>query len=276
MFTGFGISTEWESFQMSHSVFVEKVRLLFETASKVFRRKVPASASYADKAVFHLGMLCFEDFKEILLLCANGFGIGGQKILRGLYEKTITTDYLSAFPDAAQNFVDYTWVYMKRDLLHAKNEFGEETLDPGFIGHVMKEYDRVKDQFLNPRTGKPRTSWTELSVEAMSKKVNNPLANWYYTCYFLPSQQIHSTIGAVYSRLKVHEQLDATYFSTEPQRDEAIRVARNSHLLMLSVLQRQDEHFALGMENELMERAKDFDSAWGFNAAVEITGSQGM
>lgn len=186
-----------------------------------------------------------------------------QKILRGLYEKTITADYLSAFPDAAQKFVDYTWVYMKRDLHHAKKEFKGEVLDPEFIAHVMQEYARVKDQFVNPRTGKPRTSWTELSVEAMADKVNNPLSNWYYTCYFLPSQQIHSTIGAVYSRLKVHEQLDATYFSTEPQRDEAMRVARDSHLLMLSVLQRQDEHFALEMEDELIERAKDFDPAWG-------------
>ena len=87
MFTGFGIPTEWESFQRSHPIFVEKVPLLFETSHKVFRRKVPASASYADKAVFHLGMLCFEDFKEILLLCANGFGIGGPKDPKGLVRK---------------------------------------------------------------------------------------------------------------------------------------------------------------------------------------------
>src|SRR5436305_1917321 len=46
MFMGFGIPTEWESFQKSHAVFVEKVPLLFETSNRVFRRKVPASASY--------------------------------------------------------------------------------------------------------------------------------------------------------------------------------------------------------------------------------------
>jgi len=273
MFVGFGVPAEWRVFQQSYPEFVEKVPLLFKTSSKVFRRKVPASASYASKAVFHLGMLCFEDFKEILLLCANGFGIGGQKILRGLYEKTITADYLSTHPDEAKKFVDYTWVYMKRDLYHAKNEYERETMDLKFIAHVMKEYDRVKKDFLKPGTTKARTSWTELTVEAMGKEAKSTMANWYYSCYFLPTQQIHSTIGAIFSRLKVQGQIDATYFSTEPQREEASRVVRNSHLLMLSVLQRQDEHFALDMEDELMERAKDFDESWGLDPTSESEAS---
>lgn len=202
MFVGFWIPAEWKAFQESHPVFVEKIPLLFETSHKFFRRKVPASAPYADKAVFHLGMLCFEDFKEILLLCANGFGIGGQKTLRGLYEKTITADYLSTHPDEAKKFVAYTWVYMKRDLYHAKNEYERETMDPEFIAHVMKEYDRVKKDFLKPGTTKPRMSWTELSVKAMGKKAKSTMANWYYSCYFLPTQQIHSTISSYFFKIK--------------------------------------------------------------------------
>src|SRR5437660_9185304 len=121
MFVGFGLPAEWEKFQESYPVFVEKIPLLFETFKKVFSRKITSSTPSVDKLVFHIGMLCLEDFKEILVLCANGFGVGGQKILRGLYEKTVHADYLSTHPDEADKFLDYFWVHMKKDLNHLKN-----------------------------------------------------------------------------------------------------------------------------------------------------------
>ena len=125
MFIGFGNIPEWNAFEESYPVFVEKIPFLFHTCQKVFRRKVSGSSASADKIVFHLGMLCVEDFKEILLLCANGLGIGGQKILRGLYEKTINADYLSSRPEEADKFLDYFWVHTKKDLNHLRNVYKE-------------------------------------------------------------------------------------------------------------------------------------------------------
>lgn len=267
MFIGFGNPVEWKAFHNAHPVFVEKVPLLFKTFHKVFKRKVPASAPRADALVLHLGMLCVEDFKEILVLCANGFGIGGQKILRGLYEKTITADYLSTHPDEAIKFLDYFWVHLKKDLNHLKLVYKRDIHEPGFTENVMKEYEKVKDQFIEPLckncgTTKPQMSWTRLNVEAMGKAAKSPMADWYHTCYFLPTMQTHTTMGAIFSRLKIQEELDFAYFSTEPTRNEASKVARNSHLLMLNVLHRQNQHFDLDMEDEIMERARELNESW--------------
>jgi hypothetical protein len=39
---------------------------------------------------------------EILLLSANGYGIGAQKLVRGMYERAVTARYLSP-PDTCTN-----------------------------------------------------------------------------------------------------------------------------------------------------------------------------
>ncbi|MHA1402099.1 MAG: hypothetical protein ACTSQE_17265 [Candidatus Heimdallarchaeaceae archaeon] len=83
----FGFPHEWEAFLKRHSTLTDKLKLLFETLDKVFIREVKTDKE-ADRVVFFMGRLCVEDFMEILLLCGNGYGIGGMKLLRGLYERT--------------------------------------------------------------------------------------------------------------------------------------------------------------------------------------------
>lgn len=266
MFIGFGDPAEWRAFQEAHSVFVERVPSLFRTFQTIFRRKIDKSAPNADRIVFHLGMLGLEDFKEILLLCANGHGVGGQKILRGLYEKTVTADYISTHPGEADKFLDYFWIHMKKDINHQKNVYKNHVLSPG-EEHIIEEYEKVKDLFIEPLckkcgTSRPQMSWTKLDVASMAKAAKSPIADWYYSWYFLPTLQTHTTMGAIFTRLRVVEELDFTYFSSGPQREVARKMVRDSHLIMLNVLHRQNEHFQLAMDDELMERAKDFDDSW--------------
>lgn len=266
MFVGFGRPQEWKAFQELHPVLVEKIPALFGTFYKVFARVVPSSAPDVDRLVFHLGMLCLEDFKEILVLCANGCGIGGQKILRGLYEKAITADYLSTHPDEAKKFLDYFWVHCKKDINHQKKAYGEDHWSTEFEAEVMQEYAKVKNDFVevlckNCGTTKPQMSWTKLSTEAMGQAAESPIACLYFTCYFVPTLQTHSTMGAIFSRLKPMGESD-TVFSSEPKREEAKSVVRNAHLIMLTVLSRQLQHFKLDLEDEAMERAKELDECW--------------
>lgn len=248
MFVGFGIPAEWQAFEESYPLFVEKVPSLFKTCKKVFTRKVAAGEPVADKLVLHLGMLCVEDFKEILLLSANGFGIGGQKILRGLYEKAVTADYISKHPDEALRFLDYFWVHMKKDLSHMNKSY--EDSDPELFALVMKHYEEVKGQFMQTdckkcKTKKQQISWTKLNVEDMAKAADSQLARWIHSCYFLPTLQTHSTMGSIFSRLKVQEELDFSYFSTAPKRKEAKDAILHAHLIVLSVLNCQLQYFTI-------------------------------
>jgi len=87
-----GFPEEWASFFQRHPLWPEKFRLLHSTLERVFIREFSPN-NPADKVVFFMGRLCAEDFNEVFLLCANGYGFGGLKIVRGLYERAITTGY---------------------------------------------------------------------------------------------------------------------------------------------------------------------------------------
>ncbi|MEP6719724.1 MAG: hypothetical protein ABJB21_11295 [bacterium] len=110
-------------------------------------------------------------------------------------------------------------------------------------------------------TIRPQMSWTKLSIEAMGKAANSLIADLYHQCYFLPTMQTHTTMGAIFSRLKPLGEAD-TYFFAGPQREEATKIVSYAHFIMLNVLHSQDKHFGLDMENDLMERAKELDEAW--------------
>jgi hypothetical protein len=51
--------------------------------------------SEADLAVYSLGRLACEDFFEVMVVAEHGLGIAGLKLMRGLYERAITAEYIS-------------------------------------------------------------------------------------------------------------------------------------------------------------------------------------
>ncbi|MDA2926548.1 hypothetical protein MYX78_04830 [Acidobacteria bacterium AH-259-G07] len=84
----FGFQEEWNRFKERHGLFFERFHHLGSTLDKIFIREL-SGPEPVDKVVFYLGRVCCEDFMEILLLCSNGYGIGGLKLLRGMYERTV-------------------------------------------------------------------------------------------------------------------------------------------------------------------------------------------
>ena len=87
-----GNKKEKEYFATEYENFLSRLPHLNEAVNLAFAREVALSET-VDKLIFSLGCFCAEDFQEILLLCENGFGSGAQKLLRGLYERAITTHY---------------------------------------------------------------------------------------------------------------------------------------------------------------------------------------
>jgi hypothetical protein len=115
----FGLPEEWEEFLKRHPILSAKLQSLFETLNKIFIRQIQTSSS-AERVVFFLGRICTEDFMEILLLCGNGYGIGGMKLLRGLYERAVTLGYIVKNPQKADQFLEYHHVHVGKLFNHAK------------------------------------------------------------------------------------------------------------------------------------------------------------
>ena len=53
----------------------------------------------AGRSIFYLSYIVWEDLNEILVLSSNGLMRGAMKILRGMFERTVTLSYLALHPD---------------------------------------------------------------------------------------------------------------------------------------------------------------------------------
>jgi hypothetical protein len=261
----FGLPYEWDTFRKRHPTFIKKLELLYETLSKVFIRRF-TSAEPADRVVFFLGRLCVEDFNEILLLCGNGCGIGGLKILRGLYERTVTLGYIAKHPDEADTFLGYAPVHRGKWLNHLSTAFNIKGLfSEEEIAKVQNEYKNAKSKYQevlcrNCGTYRTRFSWSSLDMLAMSREAG--LHDLYLQCYYEPTLQAHATVPSLTSRMKSVREGHIT-FDEGPQREKASLALMAAHRLILHTLDIESKYFGLRSKAELQERVADFLEVWG-------------
>lgn len=259
---GFGLPNEWEAFINENPVLIRKLKDLFGTLNTVFIRKND-QLEPVDKVVFYLGRLCAEDLMEILLLCGNGYGVGAFKLLRGMYEKAVTAAYLSKNPMEAELFLDYYHVQQLKSLNHFKEGMSEDDVRVYFTDAKLKEIqqaaDSVKHKFPN------RMSWTKLNTPAMAKAVGNGYKDLYHLAYFLPTLQLHSTAAAVVERLTLTAD-GAMTFNAGSQPEMARQAMITAHNVILLVIDLQNDHFGLKLDDEINQRARDFQEVWKNNS----------
>lgn len=121
----FGYAEDGKIFSETYPSFLEKLPNLVDSMNKVFTI-IFDSRGPADNIVNRLGRICAdEDFCEILLLCQNGYGFGGLKLLRGFYERIVTMAYISKNPNEAEAFISYNAIHEWKELSHAKDAGGD-------------------------------------------------------------------------------------------------------------------------------------------------------
>jgi uncharacterized protein (DUF4415 family) len=264
----FGFPEEWVAFQQHHARFLESFETLAETMNKV-RVRTFTPRSPADETVFFLGSLVFEDFTEVWLMAGNGLGTGALKVLRGMYERAVAAAYISRFPDEAKRFWKYGAIALRKVLNHAKVLYGlpylESVLGADHMKEVEREYQKVHDDFketLCKRCNLTRDmiSWSKLGVPDMAKKAGYGLEHCYYNGYAIPTQQQHSTVLAVTSRLKL--QADGRFFDNSLQKVYAALAVRTAHLVVLKMLRVENVYFALGLDSEIRQREAECKAAW--------------
>ena len=261
---GFGLRDEWEAFLKRHVRFVEKQQFLTETFHKIFIRDVETSKP-ADRVVFALGRLSVEDFMEILLLCGNGYGVGGMKLLRGLYEKAVTLGYVAKYPDKAEQFLEYHYVHQGKHFNHAKKVFAmDELLSPSQIEQIESAYKETRQKYqevLCKKCGTTRTrlSWSELDLLSMAREAG--LDKLYLQCYYDPTLQAHTTFSSLASRLRLKENGQVT-FDEGAQHEKADVALKGAHHVILYVLDTENSYFRMALENEIQKRFADFMYVW--------------
>jgi hypothetical protein len=143
----YGYREEWADFQKRNPEFLQRFPNL-EHAIHVAFDRVHVKTELWQRTVYFLGRLGVEEFSEILLLCGNGYGFGAEKLVRGMYERAVTTNYLCLHPEEAKEFKAFERIadykLMKSVLASGcENAFSKEQ-----VTKIEQEYAAVKDQFV--------------------------------------------------------------------------------------------------------------------------------
>jgi hypothetical protein len=118
----FGLPREQEDFAARNSTFLEVLPTLTRRIDEILATRtvhpdprfegesdeVWQSRLIAQRLVFFLGRLAAEDFMEILLQCANGYGMSGLRLLRSMFEGVVTSLFVGRHPDQAKAFMGNT------------------------------------------------------------------------------------------------------------------------------------------------------------------------
>jgi len=262
-----GTPTEWRDFENRHRALLERYSRLQEALNIAFLRTLTRSEPI-EKFVFGYGRLCCEDFFEVFLLCANGYGVGALKLLWTLYEHAVTLRYLHEHPEELDDFWDFAYVAEHKVLQPIIETFGERAFEntPVRATEVEERFQSVKDRFMVTDCRKCGTkrlnhTWSKLDFATMAKRTGR-LGTLIVPAYYTPTIHAHSTVASLASRLAL---LDGGGFTFVPtaQRKEADTVLVTAHNVILQVLEIQDERFCVrGLKEKLRTCCQDFLDIW--------------
>jgi hypothetical protein len=275
----YGFPEEWHYFCARLPNLQSRLAVFFASAQKVVcgSRVV---AGPADRVVYFLGNACIEDFNEILQLGFNGYGVGALKLLRGLYERTVTEAFLANKPEATERFLDFGDVQMWRAVESLRHDFPENLpLSERQVAEAKAAFDRVKGQFENKceKCGNPYPAASWKSHYTVAKKGRPPhvdkdkpwIDHFAFAYYFRPTLELHATRQSIFSRLEVTQE-GLLRFKSEAQRKEAEEAMRAAHHLALASLEIQNRYFRLNAGDEVDARHADFLEAWKVPGGSEV------
>lgn len=255
---------EVDDFRRRNAGFLSLVDHLQESVNRAFSRRFRA-ATVSDEVVFFLSRVCVDDFQEILILLSNGHGIGGQKLLRGMYERAVTGHYLALHPEKAQDFLDFHWVALHKLRAAIERTWGSESLLHEMKDEIEEEFSRVRERFMVTHCNtcgsqKLNFSWSKTDFVSMAHEIES-LRSYIVPAYYLPLAHTHSTAQTFLRRLRDED--GAIAYDGSSQRDEADRTLMTSHSLLIEVLELQQSHFKVpGLDVMVKERRSEFFSLW--------------
>lgn len=258
----FSLPAKWEAFARRRPWLREAMPRLHHLMEGAFIRTL-TDPTDDDHAVFYLGRLCVEDFFEILLMCGNGYGIGGKKLLRGLYERAVTAWYLHHHPAKARDFKDHWRIQKHKNALALRKLFGDRFATDAQMAALKEQADEVIDRFTtSTRKGKKRVQqmWTQLSVAAQAQKFPD-IHRYHELAYTDTLAHVHANYGGIEQRLEIKEDGISFGDKTPPGDDDAVLTA--AHAIVLQALRLQIEHFKLtSLEGEVASCVKDHQMVW--------------
>lgn len=258
-------------FRKEFPCFIERHGNLESLHDKIFARHVPRNNT-EDWVIFGLGSVCIDDYQQILLLCGNGFGIGALQLVRGMFERYVTSAYIATHPDQIDDFIDYTFVHKNklfnqfRTTYRDSPEIVSRFVTDEDMAKIRADYEAVRDRFMKTKckkckTKEPMHSWHKLDPTQMALAAHTGLEGLAFYQYFRPTLLSHSTFISV--DIRVRETPDGfVYDSKYAQRRYIAEALLGAHNLLLNVFTLQNAHFNLGLQAEIERCNEDYMDCW--------------
>ncbi|MBZ5598443.1 MAG: DUF5677 domain-containing protein [Acidobacteriia bacterium] len=260
----YGFAEEATKFDLRHPLWHQRMPRLAHTIDLAFTR-IQTMNTPEDKFVYFYGTLVAEDFMETLLVAVNGYGVAAMKLLRSMYEHTVTLRYLHDHPDEVGTFMAYDHVQQYKLMRPIVETFGTGVLPLETVADVERRYEEVKNQFMVADCKKCGTkrvnhTWNKLDFVAMAKKTG-AIGTLIVPGYFFPLRHAHSTFRAITDRLEKRDGHLGFQRESQPKlADEALMTAHNCLLVTLEI---QNERFKIeGLEAEIQGCLSDWAEIW--------------
>jgi len=264
-FTFYGFPDECRNFDERHPLWNEMMGNLVRALNLAFTR-VEVMKGSADKFVYFFGRIILEDFMEVALVCYHGYGVAASKLVRSMYEFTVTLRYLHEHPDEADTFLAYHLVQQDQLTSRLIETFGESILPAELMAEIKRKAAEVKEDFMIPVCDHPGSkmrlnhTWNKLDFVAMAKKAGE-IGRLIVPGYYFPLRHAHPTFGGLTERLEiVNEQMS---LKGNAQPEIADRSLMTAHNCILDALKVQSEHFKIeGLEDAIQVCYRDFVRVW--------------
>lgn len=263
------------AFDQRHPHWQVVMTRLHGTINLAFTRSLGVPTNDIDKFVYFYGNLVAEDFMELFLMAANGYGYGALKLLRAMYEHTVTLKYLHDNPDKLQAFINYDAVQHYKlvkqfvDTFDTDNPLSAET-----IANAEQRFAEVKEEFMveccnSKGCTKKRVNYTwDIDFVSMAKRAG-AIGKLIIQGYYLPMRHAHSTFSGMATRIEKGEgQFGFQRVSPPSIADHALMSAHNCILLALEV---QKERFNIpGLEEAIQNGVRDWALVWTPESLAEL------
>lgn len=271
----YGFADATAAFSLRHPQWRTVMSRLGKVINLAFARTGPALNSSIDKFVYLYGNLVAEDFWELFLMAVNGYGFGAMKLLRSMYEHSVTLKYLHDNPDEVQTFIEFDRVQQYKFMKPIIDTLGVGALPLQTVAETERRYAEIKDKF-TVKSCKSKTcneqrvghTWSKLDFVSMASKAG-PMGTLIVPGYYEPLRHAHSTFRAIAERLEVGDTQGGLRRESQPEEaDRALMVAHNCLLMALEV---QMERFNVpGLREGVQNCVRDWALVWTPESLAEL------
>ena len=271
----YGFADAATAFDQRHPHWQGVMTRLHAVINLAFTRTHGVMANDIDKFVYFYGNLVAEDFMEVFLMVANGYGFGAMKLLRSMYEHTVTLKYLHDNPEELQAFFDFDAIQQYKLTKKIVETFGGDALSSETLSETEQKYAEVQKQFI-VKSCKSKTcseervnhTWSKLDFVSMAKKAG-AIGTVIVHNYYVPMRHAHSSFRSMTDRLETGEGHVGFQRECPPKvADQALMSAHNCVLVALEV---QKERFNIpGLEEAIQNSCRDWALVWTPESLAEL------